>query len=373
MIRIFSIPLILVFLLSLSYSSAQAQRAKGDKVTYTYYRLPLIKTPEGNRTYTVETDIPYADTYNEAMANYERDEAQAQQEYEEDRKQADEDFKAAMEAYNCRGAGAKILTGMLVDGSGKPEKREVEKRYVQKPKVRNDIPTESEIANAIKWDGFEQTDGAHYTLNVNMPEYTLIMKDEVSGEKWYRSVNINVPINYTVKDAGDQVVLRGSVQYTVSNGNAGIASRTTPTFKTDKMEKAVFDEFVNGTGYETWLDAKKAEARSFGLAILSEDINSQLGYGWVERTSPIYSAKGNKFDYSALDQAALMATQGLQELSINEELAKDKLNKAMTTWNSELEQADLDDKKARINNKVAAGLYINLAIKKLLEHLNNSI
>ena len=39
-----------------------------------------------------------------------------------------------------------------------------------------------------------------------------------------------------------------------------------------------------------------------------------------------------------------------------------KLNEAIVVWNKSLEELDLADKKARINNKIRATLYINLGL-----------
>lgn len=76
----------------------------------------------------------------------------------------------------------------------------------------------------------------------------------------------------------------------------------------------------------------------------------------------VYSAKGRNFDYSEIEEAyelAYNAYEDISEKGISSENF-DKLVKAIAIWESELEKADLEDKDARINEKVAQGLYINL-------------
>lgn len=77
----------------------------------------------------------------------------------------------------------------------------------------------------------------------------------------------------------------------------------------------------------------------------------------------VYSAKGKGFDYTKMDEAFDLAYDAYEDIDKNGISSDnfDKLGKAIAIWKTEVEQADLDNKDARINKKVAQGLYINLA------------
>lgn len=334
-----------------------AQKAKPEQVTFKYYRNALVKTDEANRTYSFDLNIPFADSYNADRTAYLEDEGRAQAEYEADRAAAEEEYAAALAAYNNQGAGAKILQKALLGDDGKPIKRTVTKRYVRPVPVRNDIPQESEIWSGLMRDGFSKQDGGHFTIQLTIPNYTVITKDEPSGsESMKRTATITLPIDMKVTDAS------GNVVYTA----VSTLPPASQVFKTNAMKAKDFSNFISGSAYDSWLDQQKLTYRQRCYEFLAQGLNEQMGYGWTERTSPVYTGKGKKLDYSSLDGAQLKAVQGLKDLSISEATSKQKLAEAQDVWADELKQQDLTDKKARINNKVAAGLYINLALVNIL-------
>ncbi|NQV51973.1 MAG: hypothetical protein HQ500_02260 [Flavobacteriales bacterium] len=345
----FLISILLLFAINLP---TFGQRASSDKTNYSYFRKPLTKTPEANRSYSVSVNIPFAESYFAEMAAFDEANKKADEEYEVDRKAADEEYAAALEAYNDQGAGAKILSGILLDDDGKPEKRYVERRYIPEPQIRNDIPSDGELMSGIDLQGFNKVNSGGYTIAITMPNYIVIEKEAASNEKWYKTATIKIPMDVRVTDQNGQQVMQISSQL----------ADNVLTYSTQKMDRPSYDQFMNTGGYSSWLDAQKMTARNLIMADISNQLNSELGYGWNERIDPIYTAKGKKLDYSALDKASLQAQQGLQELSINEDNAKGKLTEAIATWNEELGALDLVDKKARVNNKVGAGIYINLAL-----------
>jgi Leucine-rich repeat (LRR) protein len=88
--------------------------------------------------------------------------------------------------------------------------------------------------------------------------------------------------------------------------------------------------------------------------------NALVSYNPIELE--VYSAKGKDFDYSEIEEAYDLAYDAYEDIEKNGISSGnfEKLTKAIAIWESELESADLEDKDARINKKVAQGLYINL-------------
>jgi hypothetical protein len=78
----------------------------------------------------------------------------------------------------------------------------------------------------------------------------------------------------------------------------------------------------------------------------------------------IGKAKGRKYDYSALDQAAAIVREAFQMISEqgDQEEINVKLQSAIDIWNKELQTADYDKRRARINSKIAAMLKYNIGV-----------
>mgnify|MGYP006091150603 FL=1 len=69
-------------------------------------------------------------------------------------------------------------------------------------------------------------------------------------------------------------------------------------------------------------------------------------------------APKNKGDFDDLEQAEKLAKRGVNPKGSSDR--KSELNEAIQIWESELAEADLNDKKARINKKVTQSIYQNL-------------
>ena len=106
---------------------------------------------------------------------------------------------------------------------------------------------------------------------------------------------------------------------------------------------------------------------------VNTDLNNQFGYSWIKKRSKIYSAKGKKYFNDDLDKAVVSFENGLKALKVNQGLAAVKWSSAIVVWNKALEELDLTDKKARINNKIGEALYINLCLAyTLINEFNNA-
>ncbi len=89
--------------------------------------------------------------------------------------------------------------------------------------------------------------------------------------------------------------------------------------------------------------------------------NALISYNPIE--IEVYSAKGKDFDYTQIEEAYDLAYDAYEDIEKNGVSSEnfEKLSKAIAIWESEVVNADLENKDAKINKKVAQGLYINLA------------
>ena len=105
------------------------------------------------------------------------------------------------------------------------------------------------------------------------------------------------------------------------------------------------------------------EAKDNNFEIAKKFINNAAFFVQAEDMVKIASAKGGGYDYTALDAAqksALEAFKSIKKKGMSD-AAKGLLEQAMATWIKELEESNLDDKKARINKRISLHLYQNIA------------
>lgn len=83
---------------------------------------------------------------------------------------------------------------------------------------------------------------------------------------------------------------------------------------------------------------------------------------YVPTEIEVYSAKGKGIDYKSIEEAYELAYNAYESISESglSQKSFDDLGKAITLWEAEVEKADFENKDARINKKIAQGLYINL-------------
>lgn len=75
----------------------------------------------------------------------------------------------------------------------------------------------------------------------------------------------------------------------------------------------------------------------------------------------LHQCKERKHTYQDYKLAYISASEGYSKLVSEPELAVKKLNEAIEMWVKALEESDVENKKARINEKVTLVTYYNLA------------
>ena len=97
--------------------------------------------------------------------------------------------------------------------------------------------------------------------------------------------------------------------------------------------------------------------------IASKRLSQNGLVSYVPTEFEVYSAKGKGLDYKSIEEAydlAYNAYESIAESGLNQK-SFDDLGKATVIWEAEVEKANFEDKDARINKKIAQGLYINLS------------
>ena len=183
------------------------------------------------------------------------------------------------------------------------------------------------------------------------------LKDVVEMPTYYYEIPVKTPsMIVSVKNAGGEVifaeeVLKGENDYSLYGYD-----------KCENWWKASLEKnwAEQGASYiknenQTRLDNALEEAKS--------KLKSDLFYELVKTEIEINWFKKKDVDYSALEQAALLAVSGYEMLNenYNSEKGKAKLGEAVEIWAKEIQEIDTEDKKARINKKVGMSIYADMA------------
>ena len=341
-----------------------AQKASGTNVDYEYYRLPLQKVAEKKYHFSVE--IGYVKDYEADMAFYE----EAHAAYDMVKKELNDAYDKALEDYNNQSTGDKIVQRVLLSDDGKPIKP-TNKNYADRlnsqykhflgpapyynlvSPERSDIPTNSEMTSAIKLDGFTKSTSDGLKIVLDATDFSETSETRKLGE----APNETKETNFTVSCEVMVSIVNSQGEEVYANTYA-----KTLKYKSAKKKLADWSKYERSSAYKNLPNTKKKSLITMLVKDVNTDLNNQFGYSWIKKRSKIYSAKGKKYFYDDLDKAVVSFQNGLKDLKVNQDVAAGKLNAAIVVWNKALEELDLADKKARINNKIGAALYINLGL-----------
>ena len=341
-----------------------AQKASGTNVDYEYYRLPLQKVAEKKYHFSVE--IGYVKDYEADMAFYE----EAHAAYDMVKKELNDAYDKALEDYNNQSTGDKIVQRVLLSDDGKPIKP-TNKNYADRlnsqykhflgpapyynlvSPERSDIPTNSEMTSAIKLNGFTKSTSDGLKIVLDATDFSETSETRKLGE----APNETKETNFTVSCEVMVSIVNSQGEEVYANTYA-----KTLKYKSAKKKLADWSKYERSSAYKNLPNTKKKSLITMLVKDVNTDLNNQFGYSWIKKRSKIYSAKGKKYFYDDLDKAVVSFQNGLKDLKVNQDVAAGKLNSAIVVWNKALEELDLADKKARINNKIGAALYINLGL-----------
>ena len=356
--------LLLTTALLIGGSAAHSQTINDHKINFKYIQLPLIKVDEQFNTYDVKVEHGYLQANEDSTAMFEirRDATMAV-------------FHDMMAAYQrqCDSLDRQHLRNMATwekkknagttNPDGTPLTEPVRPIYpsaptyptVEGPQLHSQYADEA-VANSVNLAGFEQgANGVVITLNLQgIRNIQIIESKKGTGAttKYEYTARYILPVDVKV-ESPTQGVLYQQTLFT------GTQSYKMKGFKS-KYEHQLYmierkDEFFREL---------EAHARRQTIIGANNQINDQLGYVTRNRTAEIYSVKRFKnYDYSDVTNAFTKTTFALQAIGNDRDRsgALGKIQEAINATNEVLEESNLSDNKARINDKITAMLQCNLA------------
>ena len=326
---------------ALAFITANAQNVKRESVQVEYISRPSEPLPAGVTTYNVVVNQSYRDQF----------EAELQQ-WEIDTQLAQETYAAEMEAYNAKGTGAKILERALLD------EKKPQLVLPRKPVATERIFEPGIISSKIDMQGMTRTEGgATVTIEIqyfegSAPEdgqQEIKDKEGNVSYKYYRTMKYRQPVRVTLQLPDGSIaideVLTSSEDFT--------------TYTSDKYtSKSALNKAWNQTSVNNRLSQRSVEA---GCIAINSILNDRFCFSKKTRPMTIYHAKTKKkVDYTDLNNAALDMKMAMEKYIDRPEEAAEGIRACVEVWERVLTEADFENKKARINRKMAGLLYLNL-------------
>ena len=328
-------------LAALACLTMNAQNVQRETMSVEYISRPSEPLPAGVTTYNVEVNQTYRDQFEAELEQWEIDTQLAQETYD-----------AEMEAYNAKGTGAKILERALLD------EKKPQLVLPRKPVATERLFEPGIISSKIDMQGMTRTEGGA-TVTIEIQFFEASAPEDAQQEikdkegnvsyKYYRTMKYRQPLRYTVQLPDGSVivdeVLTSSEDFTTHTSN----KYTTKS----ALNKAWNQASVNNRLSQTSVEA--------GMLVINNILNDRFCFAKKTRPMTIYHAKTKKkVDYTDLNNAALDMEMAMEKYLNNNDEAVAGIQACVQVWEAALAEADFDNKKARINRKMAGLLYLNL-------------
>jgi hypothetical protein len=352
----------------LSYTS-YGQKLKSETITYSYNRLPALPV-KGITNYQVSFEAAYEAKNKQALKDYEQQKRDAMDKYRKDVaaytglvKAANERYDKEMAEYNKKSLGSKLVEKGLLD-TRKPVREQIVKPYVEEvapPVLQSSYDYKVMADTYIKLEGYNnQPDNAlkiivvlygyDHTVPRTIDEEQNSLRVGSGSASTYKSTYYHTEFSYRHPMA---------VKVYTPDGKE-MLSLTPPELNSYKIFKSPNSD--RPTRINTELLTKNAEEKVLqdNLRFLNNLLNDKYGFASIERIATLYYIKNADNGYTDLTTAFNEASSGFLMLKQDNNAAKAKLQKACDLWNVALKEADINNKKARINKDIAMGIYFDL-------------
>lgn len=331
--------MVLACLISLQVTG---QNIDDNFVNFNYTQLPLISVDESLRSYRFEvvTDVEGANM--DSTATYQIRLDNAVSIYQKRMDTWLSKMSLIQQQENATGTS---------QSANYPPKPSLE--LVVKP-VQHTVTTNAS-AEGIKISGFNEGDNGllvRYTLlPIKNVKFSYSKKGEAANTKYDYKCSYMLQAKMEVIDPNNTVLFEKMVGRAKTKGLGKYKS----TYDFAKW-------YMNNR--ETFYAQIESEGRKAAIAGSGAALDNQFGYINKNRKAEIYSVKKYKdYDYTDVVMAYNQTTEALLKVGNDRDRsgAMDDLEEAREMWLKILEESNLQNKKERINAKISAMIWCNLA------------
>ena len=265
---------------------------------------------------------------------------------------ARETYERESEAYNAKGTGGKILE-RLVLSEKKPELR-----LPNKPQKRERLFESNAIAAKVSMEGLTKASGG-VVVSIEIQGFEATEPEDAQDElkdkegniyyKYFRSMKYRQPVRYSVA-LPDGSVIVDEIDSASENYKTHVSSKY--------GSRSALDKAWNTQSISLQLSQSAVTA---SLLAINSKINDKYCFSSKTRPMTIYHVKSTKkADYTDLTDAAFEMKYAMEKYLDNQEEAMTGIRSCIPVWESAIAEADFENKKARIDKKVAGYVYLNM-------------
>ena len=335
------------------------QNVQDQKVSFKYIQLPSNPIAKGISNYNLVTDLSgYVKSNEDSMSVYQNKLSTFEAEFAtwlEDKKRVDKLYLMELAKWE-RAVNATVSPAVApVMPIKPPYANQPVKEEIRLPLLTEDV-TEVQTNSSINLEGYTKGEGgAIVTLAIlGFQNASITVKKTGTGAatKYKYTSSCKMPVKVTIEVPGEGVILSETVN--------------------DNLQTSVIKSYDNQYEHQVWLidnyDTFWAERQkallSSALKAANALINDKCGYPKRTRSTEIYTVKKHKgHDYSDLIDAYTNVKSGYDLLfkDVERKSAIAKIENGIEIWEDALEETNPFDNKDRVNKKVTALLYANLA------------
>jgi hypothetical protein len=335
-----------------------AQNVDDNKVNFAYIQLPAQKINPSWKTYKVIYNHLYKDANNDSLkmldVRRKQELAKFNAEYvvwKQKKDIIDKEYYAKMAVYEKTINAGGTATIPLAPVFPPPPVYDPNLSIQQHSELKD-----TELGSRVNLQGYELKDGG---LRVLIDIYPL------RGNK----------IIERKTGSGSTTKYEYVYQYILPIGMSVTTSDGTVLFKEilfDNERNVMINKFASRYEYLSWkidneatfFQQMESKARGYAFSEVDRILNDQFGFVKMNRETEVYSLKKFKrYEYSDVAEAYTLTTQALSLVvkDRNRSSASAKIDQAIAKWKAILEESNLYDEKARVNDKITAMIHCNLS------------
>lgn len=346
------------------FGTGFSQNINDNKFTFQYVQLPLIRIDDRFANYEIKVEHAYTAANNDSSAVFEMRQNTARMIYDQllTNYHMQKDSLDRLHLNNMANWEKSVNSGST-NPDGTQLAQPIPPVYPQPP-VLMDVEEpfmhsaldEATVSGSVAIEGYTPGMGGFIvTITVNPIQIQAPVETKKGtgvNTKYEYRVPYSLPIGIKVESPTQGVLLEETLfqnmrQYSLPTRKSKYEHELYMLDNKDEMYRQI-----------------ETTARNQSFASLSEYLNNQVGYVMKTRVAEMYSVKRFKdYEYSDVTNAYTLATQALSLVKNDRDRsgAMDKIDDALGAIEAILAESNINDKKARINDKITAMLQCNKA------------
>ena len=273
-------------------------------------------------------------------------------------------YEREIEAWDSKSSVGKIIDKKILE-NGKPVPPRAfypPAKPIKRAVLYQKLFNEDQLASTyLRVDGLEQDENG---VQIEVHLFGFENDDPVAEKKEYKQVNSKTKAETTIIKSFWTFKYRHSMSLRAVHPDGTIIFDEVPNVVADYKTYNSTEEKRShpSSSAQSHVDKLYSKIVEDNMSRIQWMLNDKLGTTAQSRDIEVIYVKNQKGVYNDLETAMYDAKEGYGMLSARPEEATEKLSAAIKAWEVAIDEADFDDKKARINKKIAPDLYNNLIL-----------